>query len=245
MARGTALSTIRSMLKAEIGEYAGTNTVRDAALNVMLSNKQKWLAVEYSWLFLERRWDLAVTAGSQYIALPTATAGDPETLTTAINFDRDVNVDCLFNTRYSPVEQGIGADEYNALNFALGQSSDPIRRWRLATNPNETNNANKIEVWPVPVNAQTLRFTGQRTLLALVADSDTADLDDLLLVLFCAADILSRGKQADASMKLQMAQRRLQFLRQSYGPRQEKRTLDGMVETQQKPRLAGMTIIVR
>lgn len=224
MARGTLVSALLSMLKGEIGDFAGTNAVRDAELIQLLSNKQKWLATEYEWPFLEQRWDQDVGIGTQFVALPTT---DAESDTTAINMERFPKLEVLWNNVYQPVEYGIGADEYNTLNFSLGQSSDPIQRWRVATNPNEPTNQNEFEVWPVPLTTQTLRFTGQRTLLPLAATTDTADLDDMLLVYFVAGERLMRSKQADAQMKLQMAQRRLAWVRQNYPTRDKRRCLSG------------------
>lgn len=236
MARGTSLAVLRSMLKAEIGDFASANATRDAQLNALLSNKQKLLATEHYWPFLERHWDVTATANTQYLSLPTTTAGDPEVVVLAIDLDTLPKVEVLYNNIYQPVINGIGEDEYNTFNFSLGQQSDPILRWRLATNPNEPDDPNQFEVWPVPVTEQTLRFTGERAIQALTTDGNTADLDDLLIVLFVAADILARQKQADAQVKFQAAQRRLQWLRQGYEAKVTRRTMDGrdMSKTERK-----------
>lgn len=232
------------MLKGEIGDFAGTNAVRDAELIQLLSNKQKWLATEYEWPFLEQRWDQVVGVGSQYKTLPTV---DAEGNTTAINMERSPKVELYWGQHWTPVEYGIGSDEYNTLDYSLGQASDPIQRWRVATNPNEVTNPNQYEVWPVPVTAQTIRFTGQRTLQALAASTDTADLDDMLLVYFVAGERLMRSKQADAQMKLQMAQKRLAWVRQNYPTRDTRRVLGGGGESDFKRdrRNVGMLIAVR
>jgi hypothetical protein len=134
-------------------------------------------------------------------------------------------VKVFFNNQYLPVDYGIGDDQYNFQNYALGQQSDPIRRWRWATNINETSNPNQFEVWPVPATSQKLRFFGQRAMLTLASASDTADLDDMLLVKWVAGDILMRNKQADAQAKLAEAQKRLQWVRQNYPSVDKKRIL--------------------
>lgn len=214
MARGTALSAIRSMLKAEIGDFSGTNTTSDNELNARISTEQKRLSALVNWSFLERHWDVAVAAGQQFINFPTITAGDPEIETTAINLQREPKAEVLWSQKYNPITYGIGAPQYNTLNFHFGETSDPIQRWRIATNIDETVNADQFEVWPVPTSGQTVRFTGQRTILTLSADTDTADLDDLLIVYFVAANILAREKQADYQLVLQKAQALFQMLRQ-------------------------------
>ena len=245
MARGTTLANLRSMLKAEIGDYSGTNTSRNAELNVLLSNMQKRLSTEHYWPFLERHWDVPVAAGQQYISLPTTTAGDPEQEVSEINLDQLPTVKTHYTTQYWPVAYGITEDEYNTFDFSLGQTSDPIQRWRLATNPNEAEDPNQFEVWPVPGTAQTLRFTGERAILPLSADDDTADLDDILLVLFCAAEILQRNKQPDAALKLNAAQRQLQWLKQGYNVKDKVRTMDGKgdYEFNKNRRLIGVAVL--
>lgn len=247
MARGTTLANLRTMLKAEIGENSGTNTLRDAELNTLLSNKQKVLATEHYWPFLTQHWDVTITAGQQFIALPTALANDPATGNANMDLDQLPTVQVYYSTVYRPVIYGIDEVEYRTFDYMKrGNKSDPIQRWRLCTNPNEPNNANKFEVWPVPNTDQILRFTRERALQNLVQDSDTADLDDLLIVLFVAADICTRKKLADAQLKLQQANRRLQWLRQGYTEKDVRRCMDGQgdADWRQRRKLVGIRIAV-
>lgn len=341
------------MLKAEIGDYAGTNTNRDGELNQLLSNKQKWLASRYDWPFLEHRWDVAVTPALQYQQLPTTTQ-DVGITTTAINFERPVHVEVFWNDVYTELKYGIGLNELNWMNFDLGQQTDPIQRWRLADqivvatpsavlftqtgggtlpvgsytyavsfvtaygegplSPTATNQIDstphsmeitniptgadyvlsrrlyrskvgtttplyllteitdnttttysdsaadstltevwageeplyvpRFEVWPVPVTAQTIRFTGQRALIDMVEDDDVCDLDDMLLVYFVAGEKLMRSKQADAQLKMQMAEERLRMLRSTYPCREEKYVLGGSdADFYRDRKLTGMIIV--
>lgn len=244
--RGSTLSAIRSMLKAEIGDYSGTNAIRDAELGVLISNKQKVLATEYYWPFLQQTWDQAIAVGTRYATLTSTLAGNPETGTAVVDLDKLPIVTTFYNNVYHPVIYGINEDELNAINASLGNRSDPIQRWRMATNVNEVAVPNQFEVWPVPNTAQTLRFTGERTLQTLTSDSHTADLDDMLLVLFVAADICTRKKSPDAQLKLQQANRRLQWLRQGQTVKTVRRTMDdgGDAQWQRERKLTGMRIIV-
>ena len=244
MANGNTLVNIRGMLKAELGDSTQTNTARDAQLNVLLSNKQKWLASEYQWSFLERRWLITIPANTQYVGLPTV---DDAGVTTSPNTARWFpEVDVLWSTVYQPVAYGIGIDEYNTMDFSRGQQSNPVQKWRLSSNPNETSNPNQFEVWPVPTMALGMRFVGQRQLLPLVSDNDTADLDDMLLVYAVAGDLLTRAKQADAAIKIEEFKRRLKILGQSMPSKDVQRTLGGGVDRgfKDSTKLVGMTIAV-
>lgn len=243
MARGTTLANLRAMVLAEIGDTSSPNTTRKTEVNTLLSNKQKWLGSEYSWPFLDQRWDQPVGANVQYPAFPTVDdsgLGD----TVAINFERPVLVQTFWNEIYLDVEYGIGSDEYNYLNFALGQQCDPIQRWRFRTDTSETTSPDTFEVWPVPVSPQTIRFSGQRTMLTLVNDGDKADLDDMLLVYFVAGEMLARAKQPDAQLKLQMAKQRLEKLRGAYPVRTQDVILgQGKKEFREQRRVVPMIIV--
>jgi len=93
---------------------------------------------------------------------------------------------------------------------------DPIQKWQLATNSTEGSNPDQVEIWPIPVAAQTVRFEGQRNVLTLSANSDKADLDDLLLVYWVAADYLALRQQPNAALQLKKAMDHLTKLRASY-----------------------------
>lgn len=246
MSRGTTLANLRTMLKAEIGDYSGTNSTRDAELNVLLATKQKVLGTEHDWPFLHQQWDVVVSAGTKFVAVPTstATAANPASQTVDVDLDKLPTLWVYYNGTYQPVIYGVQPDEYNVFDFTNDASrSDPIQRWRYATNVNESNLPNRFEVWPVPATEQKLRFIGKRALTTLTSDSHTADLDDVLIVLFTAADILARKKSQDAQLKLQQANRRLQWLRQGYNVKDVKRTMDGQSEGD-RVKLVGIRVAV-
>ena len=243
MSRGVALSVIRGYVNAECGFASQTtNTARDAMVNTLIANKQRWLATEYDWPFLASHYDLNAPANTQYLTLPTQT-GQPNVATIALNLERMPTVEVFWNTVYRDVEYGIGEMQYNSMNYALGQQSDPIQRWRWASNADDPT-PNQIEVWPVPVTASVLRFTGQRSLLPLLVDADKADLDEMLLTYAVAAELLTRAKQADAQLKLTQFQRRLAWCRQMY-PTEDKRMCLGQGDRSFKEsrRLTGMIVI--
>ena len=232
MPRGVTLTNLLAMLKATLGENSGTNVAGDSALKVLLSNEQKWLAGQWDWSFMEHRWPKVIPVGTRFIALPTTTAtnvdgasGGDLGFTAAINFDRPVTVETYYNGIWYPVENGINSTEFNYLEGTT-DVTDPIRKWRLASNTSESSNADQIEVWPLPVTEQTLRFTGQRQLLTLSSGSDKADLDDMLLVFMTAAKLAARRKLPDASLIASQAQERLRQVRAMY-PKREVRLVFG------------------
>lgn len=209
MARGTTLANIYTMLKAKLGQNTvQTNT--QARYYQLLSDKQKWLANEYDFPFLKDEWDVNIGQNARYVAFPTVdTAG----ATYSINLERPILLEVKWSNEWQEVVFGIGSQEYNYLDSdAVGQIQDPVQRWDWQSNT-------QFEIWPKPASAQLLRFTGQRQLNPLVTGTDTADLDDQIIMLFVAADILSRSRQADAQACMQQATERLLRQRGAYDMR--------------------------
>ena len=247
MPRGTPLATLRQMLKAEVGDFTGANTARDQEYNQLLNNMQIRLATENSWSFLNgKEWLVDVAPGQRFVSLPTLTAGTPSREFVAIDFDRNVLVEVYYNQIYQRVDHGIGSDEYNTLDPLRGETSDPIQRWQIRSNTTELDKPNQFEVWPVPVTQQQIKFTGSRVVLPLLGDNDSADLDDLLLVLFVASEKLSRSKQQDANLKMQAATRRLTFLRQGGITKEVVRNMAGNNGNQdnKKMHLTGAQVLI-
>lgn len=203
------------MLQARLGENT-TQSNTKARYYQLLSDKQQWVAGEYDFPYLEDRFDVQVPVHGRYVAFPTL---DNSGANLAMNMERPYKVERFWVNTWEPLEYGIGADEYNAYNSdQAGQFQDPISRWRWSSDDTGSG-VGQFEVWPVPVTAQTVRFTGQRALKALVADADKAELDDQLLVLLVAADLLARSKQADAQQMALLAAERLRAVRAMYPTR--------------------------
>lgn len=236
--RGQTLTTLLAYLKGELRDAQETNSPEDATYYYMLSMQQRDFCLKFDWPFLVHRWDLTCTSGSYYFNVPTS---DIRSQAVSINFERAVTVERLYGGIWYPMCEGIGSEEYSVL--AQGSQLDPIMRWRMDTNVNEASNPAQIEVWPTPATDQTIRFTGQRVALTLEEPTDTADLDDLLLVYWVAAQILAERGNPRAPIVLKKAQDHLVALRSSY-PRNEKPILMGYKpgiyqRTQQRPILVA------
>ena len=213
MARGIALSVIRTKLKAALRDTQETNTVADAELNYALADMQAHFANAYDWPFLEDKWDIAVAAGTRYYALPTSNI---RAVSATPNLARPALFERLFGTIYERLQHGIGSEQLNYINSDSNETQDPIQRWSLDTNTGDASLADQVEFWPIPATAGTVRLTAQRTLRTFTADADKADLDDLLLVNFCAADYLAFRGQKNAALMASRAQSYLVNLRSGY-----------------------------
>lgn len=217
--RGQTLSSVLALLRTHVGDDPRPSTADDNSMTSLLVARQNELISRYAWDFLEERWEQGLAANQRYSPFPTQTAASAEQhpLTVGINWDRPVVVEVFYIQYWQPVLKGITSKEYNYLNPNLGQTQDPIQRWRRASNVDESGDPDTFEVWPVPVTAQTLRFTGYRQALAVAATTDVFDLDDQLLVYSVAADVLmQRGQPQMAALRLSQYKQRLLDLISSY-----------------------------
>ncbi len=86
------------------------------------------------------------------------------------------------------------------------EQSSPVTRWEVREDDETDSEA--IEVWPVSDAADTLYLTGKRNLGALLLDADTCDLDDQLIILTVAAEMLARSDKKDGQAKAAAAKLR-------------------------------------
>lgn len=204
MARGVTLGQLLDDVRAEVGHSLQPNlgkASRDVLIG-MIQRVQKRLWEDYSWPFLKVTRDINIQAGQRYYDLPSD-----------ITFERVERVETKHGDYWTKLHYGIGAEQYNQHDSDRGIRSSPIRRY-------DTYENNQIEFWPIPSNnadtktgTNSVRIHGIRNLSPFVATSDTADLDDQLIVLYTAAEVLTRQKQGDAQSKLAQAQAHYQRLK--------------------------------
>lgn len=201
MARGTAWSVMRTMFKAEVGvELDESVATGDNTRYLRLANNQiRWLISQNAWLLGKTRAEVALVAGTRYYTFP-------ETTIDIDRVDREAFVKTSSGYRY-PLQFGISQHQFNAYGNETQQES-PILRWDLVVNTTL-----KIEVWPLPADAQTLMLSGIGVFTDMSTDASTCPIDDMLVVLFMAAEQLARDKAADAQAKLAKAQALLSSLK--------------------------------
>jgi hypothetical protein len=98
------------------------------------------------------------------------------------------------------LERGIDFEHYAAYESDDGEESDPAMRWDVRF----TGTVEQCEIWPVPASSdtQTIQFRGKKKFVALVDDEDLCLIDNHLVVLSCAVELLPRQKSGDAEAKL-------------------------------------------
>lgn len=200
MARNTPLSTVIDMVldESRLSSNASRGPDNRAYVRQLIKRHQIALYDEYHWPFMELKHadgDVSLVAGTRYYDFPNK-----------LDLEGVVDLWHPFGSVWIPVIRGITLADYSAFNSDDDQRADPPLKW---DNYDET----QFEIWPIPKSAGSVRFTGRKKLNDLIDEDDTLDLDDVMVSLFAAADVLAAKKQADAQTKLDAANRRVTQVR--------------------------------
>ena len=205
MAFGTSLLNLRTMLRAEVAQSLnmaqGVNS--QTQYDMMLNRVQKELWEQYEWPHLRYFSTVALADGQRLYPYPVE-----------MPFDYIINGYVLASANnWAPLAFGIDLVDY--AQYAEGTKGWPVQKWGNVPTVTAgiTSPVGQIEVWPVPNQAGELKFRGQAPATALVLPTDLAVLDDTLLTLFAASEILASHKAEHSALKLQKAN---QFLRRHF-----------------------------
>lgn len=203
MARNKTVLSILQSFRSEIrasGNVAHNKGARENHLH-LVQRTQERLWEEYDWPHLRVRRNILLQAGQRYYDTPED-----------INIDRVEKIEVRYGDDWIPLFNGIHEGHYSAWSSDLDQRSWPVERWQIYE-------GEMIEVWPIPAdNADTttldgtLRVTGIRNLRDFVDDDDRADLDDMLIYMYAAAEQLASRGAEDAALKLRLAEKRKRTL---------------------------------
>ena len=227
MARGTNLGQLVQMVRAEArlttSSNAGLNS--DQNIRAIIARTYEDLVADYTWPHLLDDFTVTLQAGQYLYAVPDG-------VTQERLMARNAFVYYATDARRWPIEaDAITWEHYNLMDPEVTAGRmDPVRLWQMRSD-------DMIEVWPCPAtDGGILTFKGVRKVTRLVNDADVCVLDDRLLVLFSAAEVL--GAEA-GKPKLTQAQ---QLLRRLEGQENKRRTYS-MVGSH-RPRIGAGRLLV-
>jgi hypothetical protein len=140
----------------------------------------------------------------------TTSVGAVVTITAILGTAADANDLTLTVTVGGDVE--VSADTVTA-GQEDSETGPTITHWDIVED--DATDAPAIEVWPVPALDDTLILSGKRAPGTLSTGSDTAVLDDHLLVLTVASEVLAREDKKDSEALASAAQRRYTQLKRT------------------------------
>jgi hypothetical protein len=201
MPRGiTTLGQMVADLRLETGRSSNPNFGQDEyqTLARILKRTQNTLYWDAEWPFLRVRKDIPLEQGQRYYDAPED-----------LNFERIIRVRSDGYGSWEPVLRGIPTEVYDVHDSDEGEQSSPVQRWDMIN----VSGTAQIEVWPIPnADGEKLRLEGYRTLGPFEADTDVCSLDDTLVVLMAAVEVLAGKDEVAAKLKEAQATRLYQKL---------------------------------
>lgn len=111
-----------------------------------------------------------------------------------------------WNSQPVHIERGIGFEHYATHDSEGGATSDPVSRWDVRW----TSTREQMEVWPVPASGgQAVQFEGTAKFVPLIEDADLCRIDDHIVVLASAIELVPEKSRQAAQAKLAAAQSRI------------------------------------
>jgi hypothetical protein len=206
MARNTSFLALVQRVRDESGRSNSVSVGVDDldALKTLINRVYTTLWNKYDWPFLRTRFaKITVSAGQRYKDLPDD-----------LDIERVEEAIVWYNDLAYKVEKGISPSDYAIWDPESDERSDPILRWDFLYV--EEQDAEQVEVWPIPSVAHDLQFTGIRKVSRMVADADQCKLDDDLVVLYAVAELAKREGLKDADLKLAAANDHFNWLKSRY-----------------------------
>lgn len=214
--RNVTLQVLLDDLRSESGHAISASMgqgTQDMMVN-LLTRVQKRLWDDFAWPFLQVKKDITLQAGSRYYDVPGPVFDSNDNIVEAgITLERVQKASLKYGGIWGRLEYGISSDEYSIHDSDRGIRTWPVERY-------EAYGKSQIEVWPMPSNNSNtttgeglVRLEGTGNLSPFISLSDTADLDDQLIVLFAASELLTRQKSPDAKVKAGQANAHYQRLR--------------------------------
>lgn len=197
---GNTLGQIVEMVRSEARQSTNTSRGTDNLDNIkqLIKRHYQMLLDEFDWQHLTIKRHHAVKD-----LLPNSQFYDfPEML----NTDRIENVWVYHGNMWLKLDYGIDYDELNCHDSDMGESSTHPLRWDYYGH-------DQFEVWPMPTGVGVkVAFEGQRKVEPLINNNSKVYLDDIMISLFVASEILAANNQKDAKIKNDKAEgRRLQM----------------------------------
>jgi len=199
--RGRTLTQLIESVRLESGRSSSTSLGQneEPALKQKINRVYEFFWFQYNWNHLKiMDGDKAVSAGVYKIDPPTS-----------IDLERLEKVSCKYGGTWYPIERGITTELYNALDSEADERSEPIENYDIQW----TGSAPQVVLWPRPVANTTVRFQGYKAFSKLVNGSDVCLLDDMLIYLHVAAELLARAGDTSAKEVAMAARERLNLLK--------------------------------
>jgi hypothetical protein len=187
------IQDLRAELSQSIEPAVGVANL--PTLKRVLTRNYETLYDDYDWPHLTKVFDrITLNVGERYYDFPDD-----------CDYDKLHKIVVWWNGQPVPIERGIGFEEYATYDSENDDRSDPVCRWDVRA----TDTVEQMEVWPVPASTgQAIQMVGKLKFEQLVNDEDICRIDDHLVVLASAIELLPEKSRSALQAKLAAAQQR-------------------------------------
>lgn len=184
-------------LRAELGRSVDPATgVSDLpSLKQTLQRNYETIYDSYDWPHLTVTAAVTLNAGQRYYDFPAT-----------IDYDKVDDIRLFWNALPVNIDRGISLDDMGIYDSEADQRMDPPLKWDVRYEANKE----VMEIWPIPAGAgSSIRFKGKKKFAQLVDDADVCLIDDKVVVLASAVELLPEKSRQAMQAKLAAAQARL------------------------------------
>ena len=201
MARGVQFGELVLNLRAELRRSQSTAIGSEdlAPLKRTLNHVVAVVSNKEDWPFLYRKFDpIAIAPGDRFFDVPAG-----------LNMERITGVRIKWGGSFYNMWRGITYDDYETWDPADDERSSPALKYDFQN----IAGAEQIEIWPISEGTQSLLIEGYVTHPKLVNDTDLCLLDDEIILLFAAAELMGDEAKAEAQAKRDQANELLRLIK--------------------------------
>jgi len=148
----------------------------------------------YDWPHLTVTASVSLSAGERYYDFPDE-----------IDYDKIEEIRLFWSDRPTGIDRGISLDDMATFDSDADERSDPAQKWDVRF----TGTREQMEVWPIPATSgDSIKFKGKKKYVQLVDDADLCLIDDNLVILSCAVELLPAKATNQIKTKLAALQTR-------------------------------------
>jgi hypothetical protein len=183
---------LRAELERNTDPAAGVGDLQ--SLRRHLQRTYETIYDDYDWPHLTVTNSVSLSAGQRFYDVPAT-----------LDYDKLVEIRLFWNSLPTPISRGISLDDFATYNSDDDDRSDPVQKWDIRY----TDIKEQIEVWPIPATSgDSINFIGKRKFTQLVDDADRCLIDDHVVVLSAAVELLPEKSAGKLKLKLAALQSR-------------------------------------
>lgn len=183
---------LRAELERAVDPAAGVADI--PILKRAIQRNYESLYDAYDWPHLTVTASVSLVADSRYYDFPSE-----------IDYDKIDEIRLFWNDRPTDICRGISLDDMAVFDSDAEETSDPAQKWDVRF----TGTREQMEVWPIPASSgDSIKFKGKKKFVQLIDEANLCLIDDHLVVLSSAIELLPEKSGAKLKAKLAALQAR-------------------------------------